>query len=216
MAERRLNYIAIDGPIGVGKTSLARAIARKLPARLLLETAVENPFLHHFYDDMRKYAFQTQIFFLVSRFKQQQEILQAELFEQTTITDYLFEKDRIFAQINLTDDEFRLYNRLQQILIGLVPRPDVAIYLQADVDTLMARVRHRNAPYESKMSRSYMKDVSQAYERFFFEYHASPLLIVNTNEVNLAENQADIDDIVAQAKKLESGTQYYVPVRRKG
>jgi len=214
--EAKPNYIAVDGPIGVGKTSVARALAKKLSARLLLEVAVENPFLKLFYDDMAQYAFQTQIFFLVSRYKQQQEILQAELFERTAITDYLFQKDRLFARITLSDDEYRLYTRLEEILAARVPKPDVAVYLQADVDTLMDRIRSRNVAYESKMSRSYLESVSEAYERFFFEYNASPLLVVNTREVNLAEDESEIDDLIEQLMKLRTGIQYYVPVKRRG
>jgi len=216
VTERRIPYIAIDGPIGVGKTSLARAVAKKLSARLILEAALENPFLKLFYEDMEEHAFQTQIFFLVSRFKQQQEILQSELFEQTTVTDYIFQKDDIFAHITLSPDEYRLYSRLQEILSTRVPRPDMAIYLQADVDALMQRIRSRKIPYENKMSREYLAKVSEAYERFFFEYDASPLLVVNTNEVNLAKDEADIDDLIEQLMRLESGTQYYIPVRREG
>ena len=216
MKEAKPNYIAVDGPIGVGKTSVARALAKKLSARLLLEVAVENPFLKLFYDDMAQYAFQTQIFFLVSRYKQQQEILQAELFERTAITDYLFQKDRLFARITLSDDEYRLYTRLEEILAARVPKPDVAVYLQADVDTLMDRIRSRNVAYESKMSRSYLESVSEAYERFFFEYNASPLLVVNTREVNLAEDESEIDDLIEQLMKLRTGIQYYVPVKRRG
>lgn len=216
MNKRSIAYIAIDGPIGVGKTSLARAVAKKLSARLILEAVVENPFLKLFYEDMKGHAFQTQIFFLVSRFKQQQEILQSELFEQTTVTDYIFQKDQVFAQITLSADEYRLYRRVQETLSTHIARPDVAVYLQADIDTLMHRVRSRKIPYENKISRPYLETVSEAYERFFFDYDASPLLVVNTNEVNLAKDEADIDDLIEQLMRLDSGTQYYIPVRRRG
>ncbi len=216
MSDRRIPYIAIDGPIGVGKTSLARAVAKKISARLILEAAVENPFLKLFYENMDEHAFQTQIFFLVSRFKQQQELLQSELFDQTTVTDYIFQKDQIFAQITLTADEYRLYSRLQEILSARVARPDRVIYLQADIDVLMQRVRSRKIAYENKITRDYLERVSEAYEHFFFDYDASPLLVVNTNEVNLAQDEADIDDLIAQLMRLDSGTQYYIPVRRKG
>jgi deoxyguanosine kinase len=207
----RFQYVAIEGPIGVGKTSLATALAERLEANLVLEEALENPFLPKYYGNIKKYAFQTQIFFLVSRYKQQKQITQRDLFNTLTITDYMFDKDRIFASITLNEEELMLYNHLLPLLATNIPKPDLVILLQAPPGVLMNRIRSRGRKFEAGISRDYIEAVAEAYDRFFFNYDASPLLIVNTTHVNFAVDPFDLDSLVLQLEKVESGTQYYVP-----
>jgi len=209
----KFRYIAIEGPIGVGKTSLARSLAERLDARLILEEAAENPFLPRYYGNISKFAFQTQIFFLISRYKQQKEIAQRDLFNRLTVSDYIFEKDRIFASIALNEEELMLYNHLQPLLASNIPNPDLVILLQAPASVLMQRIRTRGRKFESPMTRDYIEHVVEAYDRFFFNYDASPLLIVNTTNVNFSVDPFDMAGLVQQLEKIESGTQYYVPER---
>ena len=212
----KFRYIAIEGPIGVGKTSLARALSERLTARLILEEAMENPFLPKYYGNIKKYAFQTQIFFLVSRFNQQKNIRQRDLFNSLTITDYMFDKDRIFASITLNEEELMLYNHLHPLLASSIPKPDLVILLQAPAAVLMQRIRTRGRKFEAGVSRDYIETVSEAYDRFFFNYSESPLLIVNTTHVNFAVDPFDLDTLVLQIEKIEAGTQYYVPEKLEG
>ena len=212
----RFRYIAIEGPIGVGKTSLAKAMSERLKARLLLEEAAENPFLPRYYSNIKKYAFQTQIFFLVSRYKQQKQIDQRDLFNQITISDYMFEKDRIFASITLNEEELMLYNHLHPLLAVNIPKPDLVILLQAPAGVLMGRIRARGRKFEASVTRDYLEAVVEAYDRFFFDYDTSPLLIVNTTHVNFAVEPFDLETLVLQLGKIESGTQYYVPEKLNG
>jgi len=207
----KFRYIAIEGPIGVGKTSLAKALAERLKARLILEEALENPFLPKYYGNIKKYAFQTQIFFLVSRYKQQAHIRQRDLFNSLTITDYMFDKDRIFASITLNEEELMLYNHLHPLLASNIPKPDLVILLQAPASVLMQRIRARGRKFEAAVTRDYIEAVAEAYDRFFFNYDDSPLLIVNTTRVNFAVDPFDLETLVLQIDKIESGTQYYVP-----
>jgi len=206
-----LSYLAVEGPIGVGKSSLVRSLSLQLQARPILEAVAENPFLDHYYADMRKYAFQTQVFFLISRYKQQQLISQRDLFHRLTISDYLFDKDEIFARLSLTEEELQLYLHLQPLLASRIPRPDLVLLLQADVDTLMARIRGRGKRSESKMPREYVERVVEAYERYFFEYDAAPVLVVNTKEVDFVHNPDDLEELIRQMERSRSGRQYYVP-----
>lgn len=206
-------YLAIEGPIGVGKTSVARALGARLNARLVLEESESNPFLKNFYEDHQRWAFPTQIFFLLSRYRQQQEVRQSDLFHNLTVTDYLYEKDRLFARLNLSPDEFTLYERLHDILVVRVPKPDLVIYLQADTDALVERIRTRGRRFEYRIERKYLESVVQAYERFFFEYDQGPVLIINTSEVNLATDEAALDGLVRQLDHLRPGHQYYTPTR---
>jgi len=212
----KFRYIAIEGPIGVGKTSLAKAMSERLKARLLLEEAAENPFLPRYYNNIKKYAFQTQIFFLVSRYKQQKQIDQRDLFNRITISDYMFEKDRIFASITLNEEELMLYNHLHPLLAVNIPKPDLVILLQAPASVLMGRIRARGRKFEASVTRDYLEAVVEAYDRFFFDYDASPLLIVNTTHVNFAVEPFDLETLVLQLGKIESGTQYYVPEKLNG
>ncbi|NQT21053.1 MAG: deoxynucleoside kinase [Planctomycetes bacterium] len=212
----KFRYIAIEGPIGVGKTSLAKALAERLSARALLEQSAENPFLTRYYGNLKKYAFQTQISFLVSRYKQQKQITQRDLFNRITVSDYMFDKDRIFASISLNEEELMLYNHLYPLLASNIPRPDLVILLQAPASELMKRIRSRGRKFEASVTRSYIEAVVEAYDRFFFDYDASPLLVVNTTHVNFAVEPFDLDTLVLQLEKIESGTQYYVPEKLDG
>ncbi|HPD15960.1 MAG TPA: deoxynucleoside kinase [Planctomycetota bacterium] len=213
---RKFTYIAVEGPIGVGKTTLALALGKALDARVILEESEANPFLLHFYENPARYAFQTQLFFLASRYKQQQEIFQRDLFHQTTVTDYLFEKDSVFASVTLSDEELRLYHRFASYLASGIPKPNIAILLQASVESLMARIRKRGHDFEAPMEVDYLRKVVETYNRHFFDYSATPLLVVNTDEVNVAADPAELANLIEQMGRLESGVQFYAPVARKG
>jgi deoxyadenosine/deoxycytidine kinase len=208
----RKNYVAIEGVIGVGKTTLAGLVAKKWGAHLKLEVVEENPFLEKFYADMRSYAFQTQMFFLLSRHKQQLELKQFDLFQDRVVADYLFAKDRIFANITLDDNELALYKRLADILEREVARPDVVVYLQASTDVLMERIRKRGRNFERAISRDYIDALNDAYNYFFFHYRDTPLIVVNTNEIDFVDNEADLDELTREVEEHESGTAYYVPI----
>jgi deoxyguanosine kinase len=207
------NYIVIEGVIGVGKTSLATLLAERMNARSVLEEVEENPFLEDFYRDPPHYAFQTQIFFLLSRYRQQMEFPQQDLFQQKTISDYLFDKDKIFAYINLNEKELSLYERLWSLLYRDIPKPDLVIYLQANTETLMQRIGERNRSYEKSISSEYIQRLNEAYSYFFFHYTDSPLLVVNTAKIDFVHNAEDLEDLLEQIRKPHVGTKYYVPMR---
>jgi deoxyadenosine/deoxycytidine kinase len=211
MSVKGPKYLVIEGPIGVGKTSLAKLLARELGGRLVLERAEENPFLKDFYKDPKRFAFQTQIFFLLSRYRQLQELSQMDLFERMTITDYFFPKDRIFASINLEASELALYQQLYFHLNPNIPTPDLVIYLQAGPDVLMDRVRHRGLEYEMPLRPDYLNGLNEAYNEFFFQYTDSPLLVVQTSEIDFVNRRADLEDLLHQIRQMKKGTQYYVP-----
>jgi deoxyadenosine/deoxycytidine kinase len=206
------NYVAIEGVIGVGKTTLATLLAKKWSAHLKLEVVEENPFLEQFYQDMRGYAFQTQLFFLLSRHKQQSELKQYDLFMERVVSDYLFAKDRIFANITLDDNELALYKRLADLLERDVPKPDVVVYLQASADALMDRIRRRGREFERDMSREYIDTLNEAYNYFFFHYKETPLIVVNTNDIDFVENTADFEELAREIEEHDKGTAYYVPI----
>jgi deoxyguanosine kinase len=206
------NYVAVEGVIGVGKTTLATLLAKKWGAHLKLEVVEENPFLAQFYADMRGHAFQTQLFFLLSRHKQQSELKQYDLFMERVVSDYLFAKDRIFANITLDDNELALYTRLADLLERDVPSPDIVVYLQASVDALMERIRRRGREYERDMSREYIETLNEAYNYFFFHYKETPLIVVNTNDLNFVENTADFEELAREIEEHDKGTAYYVPL----
>ena len=208
-------YIAIEGVIGAGKTSLTRLLARDLDARLNLEVVEENPFLVRFYADPHRHAFATQIFFLLSRYRQQQEFFQQDLFQRRIISDYVFAKDRIFANLNLSDAELQLYERVADELRGRVPVPDLVVYLQASVDVLMARIAHRGREYERDMSRGYIESLNEAYNHFFFHYDESPLLVVNTNDIDFVHSHAHYEDVRRHIETPFTGVQYYTPQRER-
>ncbi len=207
------HYIVIEGVIGVGKTSLAKLLVEEMSARLVLEEVEENPFLPDFYRDPEHYAFQTQIFFLLSRYRQQQEFPQQDLFHRKTISDYLFDKDKIFAYINLNEKELSLYERLWTLLRRDIPGPDLVIYLQANTETLMQRIRERGRSFEKSISPEYIQRLNEAYSYFFFHYTDSPLLVVNTAKIDFVHNPDDLQDLLRQIRKPHTGTKYYVPMR---
>ncbi|OGF17671.1 MAG: deoxyadenosine kinase [Candidatus Eisenbacteria bacterium RBG_16_71_46] len=212
MAENR--YVVVEGVIGVGKTSLARMLAERFQARLVLEEVEENPFLKDFYRDRARYAFQTQMHFLFSRYQQQRSLRQLELFSERMVSDYLFQKDRIFANLNLSERELALYDRLVGWLELDVMKPDVVVYLQASPDTLMERITRRGRPYERDMARDYIRELNEAYNHFFFHYTHAPLLVVNTNAIDFVKNAEDFEDLLTRIVSHRQGTVYYAPIER--
>jgi deoxyguanosine kinase len=202
-------YIAVEGVIGVGKTTLATILAERLGAKLQAEEVEENPFLEKFYGDMAGYAFQTQIFFLLSRYRQQVDLVQTSLFEQKVVSDYIFAKDRIFAYINLNDDELALYERLVKILEKDIARPDVVIYLQASTDVLMERIRKRGRSFERNMPHDYIDTLNRAYNHFFFHYDETPLIMVNTDSLDLPKSPDHLERLIQAMDGHTKGTMYY-------
>lgn len=209
---RRPRFLVVEGPIGVGKTSLVQLLAPRLGASTLLESAEENPFLPDFYRDMHRFAFQAQMFFLLHRFRQQQELAQFDLFRQTLICDYLFAKDKIFAYLTLEENELALYEKVHELLEVRVPKPDLVVYLQASTEILLQRIALRGKPYERDLDPQYLEDLNSAYNHFFFHYNASPLLVVNTNDLDFVNRRQDLEDLVRQTGEVRGGTHYYVPV----
>lgn len=214
---KSLRYIAIEGPIGVGKTTLSRLLAEELNFKLNLEDVHGNPFLSEFYKNRSKYAFQTQVFFLLSRYQQQKEMVQQNLFQQGYIADYIFAKDRIFAHLNLSDEELSLYDSLYNLLDARILKPDLVIFLQASTDVLKDRIKKRKIPYEKNIDLQYLEDLTQAYSRFFFSYNETPLLVVNCSEIDFVEKPDDyrnlLKEIVQMRKqKLEK---HYVSISSK-
>lgn len=205
-------YVAIEGVIGVGKTTLARLISEALDARIVLEVVEENPFLKEFYRDMRRYAFQTQVFFLLSRYQQQMEMMQPDLFTPRIVADYIFQKDRIFANLNLSDQELKLYERLFPLLERDVPSPDLVIYLQASHEVVMERIARRGREYERAMPPEYISALNEAYNYFFFHYVSAPLLIVNTNETDFVNDPGAVTDLLKRVQEHAGGTVYYTPL----
>lgn len=210
-------YIVVDGPIGVGKTSLAVSLARHFGGRTVLETVDDNPFLARFYEDRPKYAFQTQLFFLLSRYKQQQELAQQDLFDAVTVTDYLLAKDRIFASLTLDPNELALYDRVFEALAPRVAKPDLVIYLQARLDVLLGRIRRRGREFERRFDSAYLEEVVKAYNEFFFHYSDSPLLVINTSDIDFVNDEADLHNLIGVIRKHRRGVHHYLPLgTRKG
>jgi deoxyadenosine/deoxycytidine kinase len=201
-------YIAVEGPIGVGKTTLATALADRLGGRVVLEAVEENPFLPGFYQDRKKHAFQAQLFFLLSRFQQQQELFQQDLFNQVTVADYLFAKDRIFASLTLEPNELALYERIWQVLGARVVKPDLVVYLQARPDVLAARIRKRGRDFERNVAADYLETVSRAYGDFFFHYEDTPLLVVNTTDIDLSD-EGDLDALLREIRRHRRGRLHF-------
>jgi deoxyadenosine/deoxycytidine kinase len=208
----KFHYIAIDGPIGVGKTALVERLAERLDATTLLEEWGQNPFLKAFYDGAPGAAFQMELFFLLSRYRQQQELRQRSLFNQVTIADYVFERSKLFAFLNLEDSELLIYEKLYGLLADGAPKPDLAVYLQAPTEVLLKRIRSRGRPEEARLSEDYLAEVNRAYNHYFFHYTQTPLLVVNTADVNFAKSDQDVDDLLRQVRSMGKGTQYYVPL----
>jgi len=195
-------YIAVEGPIGAGKTTLAELLSIRLRAQLVFERYEENPFLPEFYTDRRRLAFQTQIFFLLSRYRQQQELFQTDLFYSSVVSDYIFPKDRIFASINLSDEELKLYDQIEGALGKTVPTPDVVIYLQSSVQTLEENLRKRGRPYEKGISRDYLQDVVDAYNHYFYHYRETRLIVVDANRMDFIEHPEHVDTLLAAIHRV--------------
>ena len=205
-------YIAIEGPIGVGKSSLAERLATRLDATAVLEEQ-ENPFLADFYSGRPGSALQAQLFYLLNRHRQQLTLQQRDLFAATMVCDYLFDKDKIFAYVNLDDNELFIYQRLYDLLVKDVPAPDLVVYLQAPTELLMERLRRRAAEPESDLpvpAEEYVRELNEAYQHFFFHYTATPLLVVETSEFDPESDDAALDELVKQIKGMGKGTRYYV------
>jgi deoxyadenosine/deoxycytidine kinase len=206
-------YIAIEGPIGAGKTSLAERLATRLDATAILEES-ENPFLADFYSGRQGAALQAQLFYLLSRHRQQMSVQQGDLFAQSTVSDYLFDKDKIFAYLNLDDNELFIYQRLYDLLSKDVPSPDLVVYLQAPTDVLVRRLRDRAREAERETldpDPGYLRELNEAYQHFFFHYTSTPLLVVETSQFDLAGSDEALDDLIKQINGMGRGTQYYVP-----
>ena len=206
-------HIAIEGTIGVGKTSLAGILGDRLEAKLILEEFEENPFLVEFYNDSDRFAFQTQLFFLLSRYRQQQQLQQTDLFTKTLISDYMFVKDRLFAALNLDDKEMSLYNAVARILEKNVASPDLVIFLQSDTDRLMQNIKLRSREYEKLIDWKYIDALNQMYNEYFFRYDDSPLLIINTNDIDFVNNKNDLEDIIEFIRTPGEGTRYFNPIK---
>ncbi len=205
-------YIVVEGPIAVGKTSLAERLAEALGARLVFEEGDENPFLRRFYDNPEKYAFAAQIFFLLNRYRQQAELAQLDLFAQSIVADYFFAKDQIFARLNLDNDEFRLYQQIYRMLDARIARPDLVIYLEARGDVLAKRLRRRDRDYERRISPLYLERVAEAYRQFFYHYADSPLLVVQSSEIDFVEHPKDFDELLREIQTVKRGVQHYTPL----
>ncbi|MFC1747577.1 deoxynucleoside kinase [Pseudomonadota bacterium] len=212
MSQDRPGYIVIEGPIGVGKTSLAHRLAETFGTELLLESADENPFLERFYKDPQRAALPTQLFFLFQRAQQIQDMRQGDMFTPVRVADFLMEKDRLFAQITLDDDELTLYEQTYQHLAIDAPKPDLVIYLQAPVDTLLERIRKRDREYERHIDADYLQRLVDAYTRFFHQYEASPLLIVNAAGFNPVDNEVDYEALLERVKVSRNGRHYFNPL----
>lgn len=212
MKLNHLKYIVIDGPIGVGKTTLAKKLATSFGSDLILEGPEENPFLEEFYNDPKGSAFQTQLFFLFQRAKQLQEINQDDMFQPVRIADYLIEKDRLFAEITLTAEEYKLYLQVYDHVTINMPTPDLVVYLQAPVQVLQKRIANRGRNYEKTINNTYLNKLGEGYARFFHDYNEAPLLIVNAKDMNFADNESDYMQLVEQISKHQRGRQYFNPL----
>lgn len=210
-----MKHLAVEGTIGVGKTALAELLAKRLNGKLVLEAVDENPFLDRFYQDIRGYAFQTQLFFLLSRHRQQQELAQQELFEEMVVSDYLFDKDRVFAALNLSEHELALYNQVYKLLEHDIKPPDAVVYLQARTDVLLARIKKRGRPFEAEIDPDYLDALSDAYNHFFMHYSAAPVLIVNTERLDFVANQDDFEELLKEIQATTSGRRFYSPRGRR-
>jgi deoxyguanosine kinase len=206
-------FIAVEGPIGVGKSSLARRLCISLAAQGVLEDAAQNPFLERFYRNPRAGALPTQLYFLLQRAQQLASLKQQDLFAPVRVSDYLLEKDRLFARVTLDDAEYALYEQLYARLDIQVPKPDLVVYLQAPVDVLLERIARRGVDYEQYIDRGYLERLNEAYARFFHEYDAAPLLIVNAASIDPIANQRDYDELLAAIKRMSRGRLYYNPLR---
>ncbi|MCS5652906.1 MAG: deoxynucleoside kinase [Candidatus Marinimicrobia bacterium] len=209
---RNLYYIALEGPIGVGKTSLAQMLSQELSTRLVLEDFEDNPFLSDFYNDPERFAFQTQLFFLLQRYRQQQELRQVDMFQKLLVTDYMFVKDRLFASLNLDEKEMQLYDTVANLLERNVIKPDLVIYLQADTDLLMENIAKRGRRMEKNITWEYIDALNQVYTEYFFRYQETPLVIINTNNIDFVNNENDLKEVINYIRQPVSGTKFFNPV----
>jgi len=208
-----IRYIAIEGVIGAGKTSLAKKLAERLESNLVLEQFETNPFLEKFYDDRNAFAFQTQMFFLINRYKDQQKLNQEDLFSEYIVSDYIFEKDQIFAYLNLSSEEIKLYETLFPLLQRDLRKPDLVVFLQSSIDRLMTNIKKRSRKIERNITRLYISELSEAYNNFFFKYSNTPLLIVNTTEIDFVNNNNDFEELYNQIFREDRGfIEYFNPV----
>jgi len=206
-------YIVVEGPIGVGKTSLARRLAKSFGSELVLEQGDENPFLERFYRNPRAAAFQTQLYFLFQRSRQLQELRQADLFERVRVADYLLDKDRLFARLTLDDEEFDLYEQVYARLAIDAPVPDLVVYLQAPVDVLLERIARRGIQYEQGIEKRYLERLAESYARFFLEYDTAPVLMINAAEIDLVGSDADYQSLLAEVARPRRGRHYFNPLK---
>lgn len=209
---KKVKYIAVEGPIGVGKTSLAKLLASEFQARTIFERVEDNPFLPKFYEDRETHAFQNQTFFLLSRYQQQRELSQQDLLRQNTVADYLFAKDKIFATLTLRREELSLYQQVYRLLDTKIPKPDLVVYLQARPEVLYKRIEKRDKSYERGITPEYLKEVAEAYNQYFFHYDDGPLLVVNSSEIDFVASSKDLADLIKEINNMGSGTQHYIPL----
>ena len=207
----KLDFIVVEGPIGVGKTTLAKRLAESFDSDVLLEGAEENPFLERFYQEPRSAALQTQLFFLFQRAQQLQDLKQQDMFRPVQVADFIIEKDRLFAQMTLDEDEYKLYEQVYEHVTIDAPEPDLVIYLQAPVEVLVKRVAKRGRRFEKYMDADYLERIIESYTRFFYDYAKSPLLIVNATEIDLVSHEADYQLLLDQINKTQSGRHYFNP-----
>ena len=205
-------FIAVEGAIGAGKTSLVNLLEQQYGARVILEENDSNPFISKFYEDQETYSFQTQIFFLLSRYNQYMKLAQRDLFNSVVVIDYLFQRDKIFAQLNLEDHEYRLYEQIYNLISSKAPKPDLVIFLQASTEVLLERVSKRGREYESFMDPDYLDSVNKAFNNFFFYYSDTPLLVINTNEIDFVEKKCDLEELINKVNNHKIGREYYNPL----
>ncbi len=205
-------FIAVEGAIGAGKTSLVNLLGENYGARLILEETESNPFISKFYEDKEAYSFQTQVFFLLSRYDQYMQLAQRDLFNSVVVIDYLFQRDKVFARLNLEDHEYNLYEQIFSLIDAKAPKPDLVIYLQASTEVLQERVAKRGRDYEAFMDPDYLDSVNKAFNNFFFYYSETPLLVINTNDIDFVEKKCDLDELIKKIKSHKIGRKYYKPI----
>lgn len=212
MAAEEIKYIAVEGVIGAGKTALTKKLKSRLEAKLILEQFEANPFLENFYNDRKRFAFQTQMFFLINRFKQQEELNQEDLFTNFIVCDYIFDKDKIFAYLNLSAEELKLYESVFPLLSRNLRKPDLVVFLQSSIDRLMFNIKKRGRLIERNLTKNYIEELSEAYNHFFFRYNSTPLLIVNSTEIDFVNNDDDFDELFRQIFREDRGfIEYFKP-----
>ena len=205
-------FIAIEGCIGAGKTSLVNLLGKQFDAQVVRELDSENPFISKFYQDRDSFGFQTQVFFLLNRYKQYTGLSQRDLFSSVVLVDYLFHRDRLFASLNLKDQELKLYDQIYSLLRNKVPKPDLVIFLQASTDNLRSRVEKRGREYEAYMDPSYLDSVNKSFNNYFFYYAETPLLVINTNEIDFVDKKCDLDELIIKINNHKIGREYYNPL----